>query len=90
MDVEGFSRVASLGIQTAMMVSAPVLICGLIAGVMVSVFQAATQINDAALAFIPKIAAAVGALIVFGPWMSSKLTNFAVFSFEQISTLTMH
>jgi flagellar biosynthesis protein FliQ len=89
MDIEGYSRVASLGIQTAMFVSAPVLICGLIAGIMVSVFQAATQINDAALAFIPKIAAAVGALIVFGPWMSSKLTQFAIFSFEQISTLKM-
>ena len=86
MDIEAYSRVASLGIQTAMMVSAPVLICGLIAGVMVSVFQAATQINDAALAFIPKIAAAVGALVVFGPWMSSKLTAFALFSFNQIAS----
>lgn len=89
MDIEGFSRVASLGIQTAMLVSAPVLICGLAAGIMVSVFQAATQINDAALAFIPKIAAAVGALVIFGPWMSSKMTTFAIFSFEQISNLRM-
>ncbi|HMO18405.1 MAG TPA: flagellar biosynthetic protein FliQ [Oligoflexia bacterium] len=87
MDIEGFSRVASLGIQTAMLVSAPVLICGLTAGIAVSVFQAATQINDAALAFIPKIAAAVGALMVFGPWMSSKMTTFAIYAFEQIGTL---
>jgi flagellar biosynthetic protein FliQ len=89
MDIEGYSRVASLGIQTAMFVSAPVLIFGLVAGVMVSVFQAATQINDAALAFIPKIAAAVIALLIFGPWMSSKLIQFATFSFEQISVLKM-
>lgn len=89
MDIEGYSRVASLGIQTAMLVSAPVLICGLIAGVMVSIFQAATQINDAALAFIPKIAAAVGALVIFGPWMSSKMVQFATFSFDQISAIKM-
>lgn len=87
MDIGEFSRVASLGIQTAMLVSAPVLLCGLAAGVAISIVQAATQINDAALAFIPKIAAAVGALMVFGPWMSSKMTTFAIYAFEQIGSL---
>ena len=85
MDTESFVQVANFGIQTAMMVSAPVLLCGLVAGVSVSIFQAATQINDAALAFIPKIAAAVGALIFFGPWMTSKMTFFAIYAFEQIA-----
>lgn len=85
MEVDGFIEVANFGIQTAMMVSAPVLLCGLVAGVLVSVVQAATQINDAALAFIPKIAAAIGALIVFGPWMTSKMTGYAIYAFEQIA-----
>jgi flagellar biosynthetic protein FliQ len=85
METEGFLQVASFGIQTAMMVSAPVLLCGLVAGVAVSIFQAATQINDAALAFIPKIAAAVGAMLIFGPWMTSKMTYFAIYAFEQIA-----
>lgn len=85
MEVDGFIQVANYGIQTAMMVSAPVLLCGLAAGVMVSIFQAATQINDAALAFIPKIAAAIGALVVFGPWMTSKMTAYAVYAFSQIA-----
>ena len=85
MQVDNFAQVANFGIQTAMMVSAPVLICGLAAGVMVSIVQAATQINDAALAFIPKIAAAIGALIVFGPWMTSKMMYFATYAFEQIA-----
>lgn len=85
MEVDGFIEVANFGIQTAMMVSAPVLLCGLVAGVLVSVVQAATQINDAALAFIPKIAAAIGALIVFGPWMTSKMTAYAIYAFEQIA-----
>jgi flagellar biosynthetic protein FliQ len=85
METESFLQVASFGIQTAMLVSAPVLLCGLAAGVAVSVFQAATQINDAALAFIPKIAAAVGAMLIFGPWMTSKMTFFAIYAFEQIA-----
>ncbi len=84
MDVDFFIRVASYGVQTAMMVSAPVLGFGLVAGVAVSIMQAATQINDAALAFIPKILAAVVSLLVFGPWMISELVTFAQFSFNSI------
>lgn len=88
MDLDDFIRVASFGVQTAMLVSAPVLLCGLAAGVIVSIIQAATQINDAALAFIPKIAAAVGALVVFGPWMISQMVAFAVYAFNQIPQVT--
>lgn len=87
MDVDFFIRVASYGVQTAMMVSAPVLGFGLVAGVAVSIMQAATQINDAALAFIPKILAAVISLLVFGPWMISELVTFAQFSFNSIPTV---
>lgn len=87
METDSFVQVANFGIQTAMMVSAPVLLCGLAAGVIVSIVQAATQINDAALAFIPKIGAAIGALIVFGPWMTSKMTAFAIYAFEQIAVV---
>jgi flagellar biosynthetic protein FliQ len=71
-----------------MMVSAPVLLFGLAAGITVSIIQAATQINDAALAFIPKIAAAVLALVIFGPWMISQMVAFAVYAFNQIPNVT--
>lgn len=88
MTVEDFIRIASFGIETAMMVSAPVLAFGLIAGITVSIFQAATQINDAALAFIPKIVATVIALSVFGGWMISRMAAFATFAFNQIPNVT--
>lgn len=88
MELDFFIRVASYGVQTAMMVSAPVLGFGLVAGVAVSIMQAATQINDAALAFIPKIAAAVLALVVFGPWMMSELVEFTTYAFNQIPQVT--
>lgn len=72
------------GIKVSMLVSAPVLLFGLAAGTLVSIIQAATQINDAALAFIPKMAAATLALVIFGPWMISTMTHYAVLVFNQI------
>jgi len=84
MTLDGFMEITRYGVETSMMVSAPVLLMGLAAGVLVSMLQAATQINDAALAFIPKIAAVVLALVVFGPWMISKMSTFAVFVINQI------
>lgn len=88
MELDDFIRVVSLGIETAMLVSAPVLLFGLCAGVLVSIFQAATQINDAALAFIPKIAASVAALVIFGPWMISRMVAFTLFALNQISNVS--
>lgn len=88
MTIDGLISVASFGIQTAMMVSAPVLLAGLAAGVMISMFQAATQINDAALAFIPKIAATVLALSFFGHWMMSRMATFTAFALDQIPSVT--
>ena len=88
MNLEEFLGIASLGVETAMIVSAPVLIFGLVAGVAVSVLQAATQINDAALAFIPKIVATVIALALFGSWMISKMAMFASFALNHIPQVT--
>ncbi len=84
MTLDGFMEITRYGVETSMMVSAPVLLMGLAAGVAVSMLQAATQINDAALAFIPKIGAAVLSLVIFGPWMISKMSAFAVFVINQI------
>lgn len=62
--------------KTAAMLSMPVLIVGLIAGVLVSVFQAATQINEMTLVLIPKMIAVGVALIVFFPWMMEIMVDF--------------
>ena len=84
MQLENFLEVSRFGVETAITVSAPVLLMGLAAGVMVSIMQAATQINDAALAFIPKIVAVVASLIIFGPWMISRMAAFATFALNAI------
>lgn len=64
-------------------VALPVLIFGMVAGVLVSLFQAVTQIQEVTLTFVPKIAAVVVALVIFGPWMLATLVAFMVrlFSF---------
>ncbi|WP_371371248.1 flagellar biosynthesis protein FliQ [Sporomusa aerivorans] len=59
-----------------MMVSAPMLILGLTVGIMVSIFQATTQIQEQSLAFIPKIIAVFVAILVFGPWMLSIIVDY--------------
>lgn len=84
MDIGNYMYIAQRGIETAVWVSAPVLVLGLVAGLAVSIFQAATQINDAALAFIPKIGAVVVALLIFGPFMISSIAEFTAWAYGQI------
>lgn len=88
MDVDQFLKLGQMSIETAVVISAPVLILGLIAGLAVSIFQAATQINDAALAFIPKIGAAVIALLFFGHFILNKMASFTIWIYTQIPHLT--
>ena len=84
MNIDSYLQIARHGVETAVLVSSPVLLSGLAAGIMVSVFQAATQISDASLAFIPKIMAVVASLVFFGPWMLTKMAAFSTFAFNQI------
>ena len=60
----------------ALVVAAPVLILGLVTGLVVSVFQAVTQIQEPTLTFIPKILVSAVALLLFGPFMLAMLTDF--------------
>jgi flagellar biosynthesis protein FliQ len=64
------------GLTTLLMVSGPVLGVVLLVGLVVSIFQAATQINEATLSFVPKILAAVAVLAFAGPWMLSTLVEY--------------
>jgi flagellar biosynthetic protein FliQ len=59
-----------------LMVSAPLLLVVLVVGLVVSIFQAATQINEQTLSFVPKIIAAVGVLALAGPWMMTSLVEY--------------
>ncbi|WP_313704271.1 flagellar biosynthesis protein FliQ [Massilia sp.] len=62
--------------EITLLVSAPLLLVALIVGLVVSIFQAATQINEQTLSFIPKLVAVFIALIVAGPWMLSVMLDY--------------
>ena len=88
MDVDMYLKLAQAGIEVAVLVSAPILLLGLAAGLFVSIFQAATQINDSSLAFIPKIAAAVAGLVFFGHFMLNRIATFTTWTFSLIANLS--
>ncbi len=64
-------------IKTAIMLAGPMLAVGLTVGILVSMFQAATQINEMTLVFVPKMLGVALALLVFFPWMLGIITDFA-------------
>ncbi|MDR3557645.1 MAG: flagellar biosynthesis protein FliQ [Syntrophobacteraceae bacterium] len=63
-------------IETMLMVSLPVLVCSMVVGVAISVFQSVTQVQEMTITFVPKIVVTFLALLIFGSWMLSKLTSF--------------
>ncbi|MDP1693171.1 MAG: flagellar biosynthesis protein FliQ [Burkholderiaceae bacterium] len=76
MDAQQVFTAGQQGLYLLLMVAAPVLLTVLAVGLVVSVFQAATQINEATLSFVPKIVAAVAVLAVAGPWMMTTLVEY--------------
>ncbi len=74
-------------IQTILMCAAPMLIVALVVGLIVSIFQAATQINEQTLTFVPKIVAVFITLLIFGSWLIKIVTVFTVGLFDLMATL---
>ena len=67
------------GLMTIIFVAAPPLVMGLLAGLIMSIFQTVTSIQEMTLAFIPKILAVLLSLIIFGPYMLGRLTSFITY-----------
>jgi flagellar biosynthetic protein FliQ len=63
---------------TAIILAGPPLLVGMLVGLIISMFQAVTQINEQTLSFVPKILAIFISLLIFGPWMLKILTDFSV------------
>lgn len=83
--------VVSIGqkaIETTLMCAAPMLIAALGIGLVISIFQAATQINEQTMTFIPKIVGVFVTLLIFGPWILQKTTGFIISIFNQLPTIT--
>ena len=73
------AKLIGLGVETfkiALLLSLPMLMGGLIMGLLISIFQATTQINEQTLSFVPKIIAVVGIIIFTMPWMMNTMIEF--------------
>lgn len=77
MSMEFVISVGKDAILTTLLLGLPVLGLGLIVGVAISIFQAATQIHEQTLTFVPKILAVFVALLIFGPWMLRVILDFS-------------
>jgi flagellar biosynthesis protein FliQ len=84
MDAQQVLAAGQQGLWMLLMVSAPVLLAVLAVGLVVSVFQAATQINEATLSFVPKVLAAVAVLAIAGPWMLTTLVDYLATTLQSI------
>ncbi len=76
MDAQQVFTFSQQALWVLLMVAAPILGVILVVGVLISVLQAATQINETTLSFVPKILAAVATLAVAGPWMITQLVEY--------------
>lgn len=77
--------IAEKGIYTLLMIVGPLLLLALAVGLLVSIFQATTQIQEQTLAFIPKIVAVLVGVVIFGPWMLTTMVDFTTEIFQQMN-----
>ena len=84
MTPESVMTIGQQAMELTLMVSAPLLLTALIIGLIVSIFQAATQINEMTLSFIPKLVGMFAVLIISGPWMIGILLDYMTRLFNSI------
>ena len=87
MDPQQVFTFGQQGLVMLLMISAPLLLTVLAVGLIVSVFQAATQIHEATLSFVPKLIAAVVVLAIAGPWMITSIVEYLQRTLQSIPTV---
>ncbi len=79
--------IGEYAMRTVVLVAGPMLLAGMIVGLVISIFQAATQINEMTMTFVPKILAVFVVLIVTLPWSIQQLTSFTEAMFARIANM---
>ncbi len=87
MSIEFVVDLCRRAVQTTLLMAGPTLLAGMIVGLIVSIFQATTQINEQTLTFIPKIVAVFITLLLMTPWMIHTIVPFTTSIFKAIATL---
>jgi flagellar biosynthetic protein FliQ len=86
-DAQGVIALAQQALLTIVLLAAPMLITSLVVGLLVSILQAATQINEMTLSFIPKLLAMILVMVVAGPWMITYYVDFLRRMYQSIPSL---
>ncbi len=84
MTPEAIMTIGQRALETTMLLAAPLLLAALVIGLLVGVFQAATQINEMTLSFIPKLIGMAATLVIAGPWMLKLLVSYTRELFQSI------
>ncbi|HJW02114.1 MAG TPA: flagellar biosynthesis protein FliQ [Azospira sp.] len=87
MSPETVMNIGRQAVEITILVSAPVLLVSLVVGLLISIFQAATSLNETTLSFVPKLIAMFLTLIVAGPWMLQMMTDYIQRLFSSIPSL---
>ncbi|MGB5347928.1 MAG: flagellar biosynthesis protein FliQ [Woeseia sp.] len=87
MTPETVTTIGQEALWVTMLIAGPLLLSALAVGLLVGMFQAATQINEMTMSFIPKLLVIVLALVVAGPWMLGVIMNYTQNLMEQIPSL---
>jgi flagellar biosynthetic protein FliQ len=87
MTPETVMTIAQRALEMTLMLAAPLLLVALVVGLLVGIFQAATQINEMTLSFIPKLLGMATAMTIAGPWMLKQLVNYTRVLIESIPSL---
>ena len=80
-------QLARRSFETTLLLAAPLLVFSLVVGLLISIFQAVTSINEATLAFAPKIVAVMVVMVIFFPWMMSYMSDFTREIYGLIATM---
>ncbi|OHD07061.1 MAG: EscS/YscS/HrcS family type III secretion system export apparatus protein [Spirochaetes bacterium GWD1_27_9] len=89
MDTELIKEVMIESMRITILISLPILGAGLVVGLIISILQATTSIQEQTLTFVPKLIAIVLALVIFGPWMTSTLMEFTIQIFDLIPDMAL-
>lgn len=85
MTIETVNQLANQTLMNTLMIAGPILLIGMVVGLMMGVFQSVTSIQETTVAFVPKMLAVGGALVFLFPWMMSRLTEFTITLFSNLA-----
>lgn len=87
MTISQIMQVMQAALLVSLKIAAPVLLIGMVVGLVISILQAATQIHEQTLTFVPKLIAIAAVLLLLGPWMLEVMNDFMRYIFEMIVKL---